>query len=165
MNRPEYVPRNPVAENLDSVFETRFLTVQPYLHKVCMIYMYMYIWTVSHSTVSLVPSCTPSERGRASGDRGQYFGQDDVLCAKYLKNFKTTLYNNKNIQFSYLYLLKLPPYCHTLATTTKSQQITTDNGRNTRHLVWFSYLYNIQLSLSLTLLMTFYMTQYQRIYW
>ena len=34
VNRPEYVPRNPTAENLPNVFDVRFPTVQPYLHRV-----------------------------------------------------------------------------------------------------------------------------------
>lgn len=34
MNKPDYVPRNPSAENLSNVFDTRFPTVQPYLHRV-----------------------------------------------------------------------------------------------------------------------------------
>lgn len=34
VNRPDYVPRNPSAEDLANVFDTRFPTVQPYLHRV-----------------------------------------------------------------------------------------------------------------------------------
>ena len=34
MSRPGYVPRNPTAEDLSNVFDTRFPTVQPYLHRV-----------------------------------------------------------------------------------------------------------------------------------
>ena len=35
MSRPGYVPRNPTADDLPNVFDTRFPTVQPYLHRVC----------------------------------------------------------------------------------------------------------------------------------
>lgn len=35
VNKPDYVPRNPSAENLSNVFDTKFPTVQPYLHRVC----------------------------------------------------------------------------------------------------------------------------------
>lgn len=35
MSKPDYVPRNPSAENLSNVFDTKFPTVQPYLHRVC----------------------------------------------------------------------------------------------------------------------------------
>lgn len=34
VNKPDYVPRNPSAENLSNVFDTKFPTVQPYLHRV-----------------------------------------------------------------------------------------------------------------------------------
>ncbi len=34
INKPDYVPRNPSAENLSNVFDTKFPTVQPYLHRV-----------------------------------------------------------------------------------------------------------------------------------
>ena len=34
VNKPDHVPRNPSAENLSNVFDTRFPTVQPYLHRV-----------------------------------------------------------------------------------------------------------------------------------
>lgn len=34
INKPDYVPRNPSAENLANVFDTKFPTVQPYLHRV-----------------------------------------------------------------------------------------------------------------------------------
>jgi autophagy-related protein 101 len=34
VNRPEYIPRNPTAENLPNVFDIRFPEVQPYLHRI-----------------------------------------------------------------------------------------------------------------------------------
>ena len=34
MNRPEYMPQNPTYENLPNIYDTRFTTIQPYLHNV-----------------------------------------------------------------------------------------------------------------------------------
>lgn len=34
VNKPDHIPRNPTAENLSNVFDTRFPSVQPYLHRV-----------------------------------------------------------------------------------------------------------------------------------
>jgi len=34
VNRPEYVPRNPTFDNLPNIFDVRFSSVQPYLHRV-----------------------------------------------------------------------------------------------------------------------------------
>jgi len=34
VNRPEYVPRNPAFDNLPNIFDVRFSSVQPYLHRV-----------------------------------------------------------------------------------------------------------------------------------
>ncbi len=36
VNRSDYVPRNPGQDHLSNVFDTRFSTVQPYLHRVMM---------------------------------------------------------------------------------------------------------------------------------
>lgn len=33
-SRPDYVPRNPTSDNHSNVFETRFLSLQPYLHRI-----------------------------------------------------------------------------------------------------------------------------------
>ena len=105
-------------------------------------------------SLSLIPSCTPSKLGRASGNSGQHFGQDDFVI-------KNKIIQQKYL-IPYLYFLTLPPNHHTLVTTTKPQRLTTDSGRDTRHLVWFKSHRQYTIDFPLTLLIAFHMTQYQR---
>ena len=58
----------------------------------------------------------------------------------------------------FLYVLTLPPNCHTLATTTKSQQLTTNSDRDTRHLVGFKSHRQYTTDFPLTLLIACHKT-------
>ena len=116
-----------------------------------------------------VPSCIHYVEKRLA-TQANVLGCNDVfimwsvVCAK--KVIVCWPFENKIIQqqkYSIPYLQPLN-IASKPATITKSQRLTTNSGRDTRHLVWFKSCRQYTTGFPLTLLTAFHMTQYQRIY-